>query len=389
MKGYLTILNFLLLFVCIFDPQNLLFGIKDLLFILMAGTYFISLTIRKKKIFFPRRTIQYVFTFTTLPIISIILYFILHDFRFAENYVGFNYLKSYLFLFITFILIDYRIPAIKQLLFVLNLLAILTIVINNLPISEALYNFGNKFGIYAIGYRKYGFLDYTYTYFHTSPLLVFSLSYYLWQFFKKKSWLNFIFISINVLALINSGTRNNILFCLLIIIAFIFLASKNRIRIVIIITLTLLTTYMVLSSQVLSSMFSSDDISNNLKISYLSDYAREIFNFPNILTGQGIGSSFYISNLNKYMSVTELTYLEIFRRFGVVLGSLTIFLMFYPLAWIMQRKEQLMWLAIAYFSYLVMSAFNPFFFSSNGMILLSIILAKTAYTIKSEKQFNN
>ena len=365
-----SVLSFLLLFTCILDPANLLLGIKDILFVLMVLLFFALWNPNYK---FPAKMVHFIALFTAIPIISIII-FLLRNFSIPPDYLGFGYLKCYLFLFIVFIFINYNVNVLKMLLLLLNLMAILTLCINFLsfPGSE-LHAWGDTYVIFSMDFRKYGPVDYAYTYFHTAPLFVISLCYYWWHYLEERGWKNLLLTVLAFLAMLNSGTRGNIFaaFIILFFLPYIRLNIQNKVLFGLIIG-SCIVVYLF-TSETISSMFSSVDYSNNIKLSFLADYRREIFKFPDFFIGQGLGSEFYATILKRFESITELTYLETIRRYGVILAGLTFLCMFFPVmtTW---RNKQLRWLSVSYFVFLLASAFNPFYFSSNGMIILSIVL---------------
>jgi hypothetical protein len=140
---------------------------------------------------------------------------------------------------------------------------------------------------------------------------------------------------------------------------------------------------------VLSEMFSFKDVSNEVKIGYLTDYANIIFSNPlTFFFGQGIGSYSYWSVLGIYTSITELTFFELFRNYGLIGGSILLFLVLFPLIYLLdESKKEIHYLLLGYLSYLFMAFFNPIFFSSSGMMILSVIMAKIL-SLKKVVPFN-
>ena len=148
-------------------------------------------------------------------------------------------------------------------------------------------------------------------------------------------------------------------------------------RISVIIGLTLFLFFiLLLILPDIKGMFSSIEASNNVKLGHLKSYLQEFKDWKTLLFGQGLGSYFYSGGYHGMTSNTELTYLEIIRRFGIIFGGFLIGLMFYPLLAIKKSNFNYVWLFLAYGCYLFMISFNPFFFSSTGMIILSIVLYK-------------
>ncbi|MDR0603609.1 MAG: hypothetical protein LBG80_04815 [Bacteroidales bacterium] len=360
----------LLLFTCIFDPTGKWLGIKDFLYIFILVLFLLFLG---KIYIFPKNVTTYIVSFCLIPILSIIVFFFKNHFALPE----FSAYKCFLFLPITFVYINYKTNVLKWLLFWLNALALMTIILNfiSLP-GDSIYMFGNKYDIFTTNYRQYGTLTYSYAYFHTSPLLVLSLSYYWWRYFQNKKIKDLLWTGIIVLAMFNSGTRNNMLMCIILLFMIWFFQLSLKGKFIGLLVCFCCCSILIFSSDVLdvlSGMFSLQDGSNSLKLVMLADYQREIFKFPDFFIGQGWSSPFWVTIKQSYDPVTELTYLDIIRCYGVIMGGLMIYLMFWPIK-ILSKHDNSKWLAFAYFGYLIMIIFNPFYFSSNGMILLSIVL---------------
>jgi hypothetical protein len=108
----------------------------------------------------------------------------------------------------------------------------------------------------------------------------------------------------------------------------------------------------------------------------MQDYVR-IFSDPaTLMFGQGLGTYYNWSARGPFY-ISELTYMEIIRNFGLFGGLLMLGLISLPLAHAVfmpaSRRDQI--LALAYFLYLVMSASNPLFFSSTGILILAALVA--------------
>jgi hypothetical protein len=126
----------------------------------------------------------------------------------------------------------------------------------------------------------------------------------------------------------------------------------------------------------LKAFFDPEEVANNIKLTTLRDYLH-IFSDPaTLLFGQGLAVPYDWSARGPFV-LTELTYLELIRNFGIF-GALVIFVLlalplinaiFFPTS---QRDKAL---AVAWFLYLVMSASNPMLFSSTGILILAGLIA--------------
>jgi len=240
-----------------------------------------------------------------------------------------------------------------------------------LNVLNNIYYFGDKYGIYAMSERQYGSISFFSVYFHTSPLLVFSLSFYSYKYINNKNYINLFYYVITFLSLIVSGTRNNLFSAFLIsIVSYLLFSQNSKNRLILFILITLLV-FLFIPNMI--DIIQGNPTSDKTKLNFVKDYFNQMKDFKTILFGQGLGSSFYTCERG-FVSLTELTYLEIFRRFGFIIGSLQIFLMIYPFLYWRALPIYKKWIIISYAFYLIMVFFNPFYFSSNGIILLSFVL---------------
>jgi hypothetical protein len=172
-----------------------------------------------------------------------------------------------------------------------------------------------------------------------------------------------------------AGTRNNMLVSLLLPLILFYKYSKNKLPILLI-SLSLIFLILINYAGLLKSMLSFEEASNSTKIGLIDDY-RNIFSNPiNLAIGQGIGSNNYWISRGKFDYITELTYLEIFRSYGLFLGFIILIIIFYPIYILFYKKRSNdSSILTAYFLYMVMAATNPIYFMSMGMLFLPIVLS--------------
>ena len=141
----LRISIYLLITVCVFDPADKLLKIKVPLFIFIWIIFLLEIILKKENVYFPQQLVFYFLLFSILlPLTSICIYMFRSEN--LENYAGLNYLKSYLFLSLVFILYARNIDLIKPLslnITVLSLFSILLflIVFNDSNIFNYWYNY--------------------------------------------------------------------------------------------------------------------------------------------------------------------------------------------------------------------------------------------------------
>ena len=96
-----------------------------------------------------------------------------------------------------------------------------------------------------------------------------------------------------------------------------------------------------------------------------------------LLFGQGLGSYFYSSGFGTETSITELTYLEFIRNFGLIIAIIYYGLLLYPIRKLRnQTFKEMHFLILAYVAYLMICVSNPLLVSSSGMLVLAIVISK-------------
>ncbi len=374
-------LIFLFLISTLFDPADKLLGLKLPLFLACWAVGGLIVLMRNSMVRIPINLLAYVFLMVLIPLLSITYYFITDG---SEPFEGFLLLKSYLFLSFTILLFITRVDVLKYLSVALTLLAfsVLALSIFVLIYPEGflqIYHFGEKYGIYSIDKgRDYGSgQTFFQMYFVTSSMLVVSIAYYFdkWRSLKSKRWIYLILIVMNVCAMIVAGTRNNMIMAIALPIGLVVLYSKRKVMISALVTVFVGLSVIVLRKELLA-IFDPNEQSNHTKLTTLYDYFRIFSDYKTLLFGRGLGAYDYWTNRGLNF-VTELTYFEVIRNFGLFMGGVMLILMLYPIiyAFILRRSYQGKSIILAYAAYLVMSITNPLFFSSMGMLILAIIIA--------------
>jgi len=371
----------MLIATAVFDPSDLILHLKVPIFV-ATWMIFCVYAFAKKNVYISMRLTMYVAIFTfILPLLSI-FYYILTNGDF-EPYDGFQYFKSYLFLSILVILYGKKIDLIKPFSIILTVLSVIIIFVaiaaSYMPlVYEYLRVVGFENNFFHIGERNYGGQSFYLSYYVTSPLLVMSIAYFTYLSVNSmgSSRVKYIaIVLINCVAMFLSGTRNNILCSILVPILVLHWYTKKKalfMSLLILIGLAVIFQY----GDVIKDMLSPEDVSNAAKIGMVEDYIALFSNFEVLLFGQGLGSYFYFPSRG-YMSVTELTYFEFIRNYGLVGAGIFFFLLAYPLKMLLlkaARKDHYIYLA--YLVYLGICISNPLLISSTGMLVLAIVLYK-------------
>ncbi|MGE0676313.1 hypothetical protein [Pseudolabrys sp.] len=271
-------------------------------------------------------------------------------------------------------------------------------------IAESMYWFGRDNGMFYLDVRSYGpGMEMLQIYYATSPLILVSIAYLSYIFSQSSGALRLSLLFGGIVIVTESmfiaGTRANMFGAILLLLA---LACTLRRKIAhavfaVVLVIQLLFGGIILNSiqpvfslqknfrisqnsnqfNSLSAMLDRSEKSNAIKLAYLNDYKRIFSNWETLLWGRGLGTYEFWTARNRYFPLSELTYLEIIRNFGIFGAFMMFGLLAYPFLWgfILNQNVQLRSLSVAYAIYLIACAINPNLFSSMGVTLLSICLA--------------
>lgn len=375
---------FITLFIisCVFDPADKIIGAKEVLFILVAIVFLMtySFDIIKKGI--SKTLFLYTLTMIGIPLLSVLGYYIFNG---SEPYAGLILLKAYIFISLALVLNVAKLNFISTLCRILNFLSLLIVVLATaiyiypellLPINI----FGDTYGVMSVGERPYGDdLVLNLMYYVTSPLLVIPIAFYMDKALKEKNkFFTYLFLALfNCFAMFLAGTRSNMFIAIFLPAVIVFFNSKNKIKIIGILSIIFSIISIVFSKEI-SIFLSLNESSNSLKVGFLYDYLK-IFSDPvNLFFGQGLGS-YYDWESRGFFYISELTYLEIFRNLGLIMGLIMLFLIFYPIIYIFLIEKKSKYhnknIIFAYIFHLIVCITNPLLFSNIGMTILSIIMA--------------
>ena len=369
-------LSLLLLFLtAIFEPMDLLFGMKAYLFTLFCLLGLIAFFVDESFTLPSYDQFIYVFTFAlVLPAWGLAVAVVFNPGSMGTD--ALQYFKSHLFLVFSLLLSPLALIRFGERAFISLLVVLAHVIIVLFLVSlfappevfAALLLFGRKYTLFLLGDRMYAGVRFPTMYYVTSPLLVFSLAYYLEKASRKADSRTVYLASISMFALFLSGTRNNILISLLIPAYYFLQQRRGRIVLALAVPVAL-----VVGASVLRSMFDPQDVSNAAKIAYLANY-KSILSVPeNLLLGQGLGTRFYATGLGEVVSITELSYFEIVRTYGAFVGVVFFLYLIYPLIALARTRHSRYFWTVGYAAYLIESYSNPYLLSSNGMLVLGLV----------------
>jgi hypothetical protein len=364
---------------CIFDPFGSIFHIKDAAFSAILLLFLFG----RKGILINIELIKFIFIFLSIPILSILIYYINDG---SEPFEGFSLIRSYILILLLIPIVNLKIDLFKILIRCINWLcfAIYLLLIIYI-LSDDIFNYivaiGAKNSTMLLGVRNFGEISVLQLYYVTSPLICINVAYYSDQIFSnrynKKTSVGLLLY--NSFALFISGTRSNISIALFLPIT-IFLFYSKTVKLKLFSILLFFIGIIFFISQ--SNFFSLNEESNSIKFELLYDYLDIFSNIPALIFGQGLGAYHFWSIKNKFDFVTELTYFDIVRYYGIILAPLLLYCIFLPF------NRRYMYfnnrgLLVGYAFFLFICFFNPLFFSSIGMLfyiaLMSNIFIKKIY----------
>ena len=330
----IVVLLAMLFLTFLLDPGNTIFRAKEILFLLLVLAYvFSNPRITKKEIII-------VGLFISIPLFGFLVSVMNHgDFNFALGI-----LSSVFIILIYPIMKQFHINGIElfsKCCLVLCLIIVCLGIIalsDNIELVNWLYEFGNRHNAFTIDTRQYGAITFPNLYFHSAPMLIVASVYYANKFVHYRSVENLAKIIIVTVAFFLTGTRANMIMAIAAPAIIFYMHSSTKIKIILIVSLLI---FIFLIRNLIFEFFSPSDVSNSLKISYLQDYLTAYENnFIYFLIGGGIGNPLYSSQLDMYLNITELSYLNIIYWFGVPCGLFYIGILAYPLLIKLEKKAQ-------------------------------------------------
>jgi hypothetical protein len=372
-----------LLVVAVFDPADQILHMKVPLFVTIWAFTAVSYLMEKCAAKVSLSLLIYVGCLSVLiPLSSILVYMVRNGS--LVSFDGFQYFKAYLFLALCIPLSLKRLDIACLLSYILTaeslliLLIYVMISINPLLI-ETMFEFGDVYGVIAMGQRTYGNATFNAVDYVTSPLLVIPLSYFSFKCVVSKGGARLrymLILAVNVAGMFLSGTRNNMLMSFVTPLLVLFWYSRKKL-VFACAFLGLLVTLAYTNWGTIHEMLSLTEGSNAIKLQHLRDYGAILSDPTTLFIGQGLGADFNSTEYG-YISVTELTYVDMLRNYGVLFTVPLLFLLLFPLGCLKRtsrRPEH--YLYLGYASYLVLCIADPFLFSSSGMLFLSIVVATT------------
>lgn len=367
-----------------FDPVGLLYGFRYFA-LLIAGITVAFLIIKRG---FPQKSTVYwlyfILFFFLLPYWGAVLAVLRGggggEFIDTSNYAAAIYFAASL-LYRGSIGIN---VGVRAMLFSLRGLAIVILVCYfciYFEVFEGLVSMFPEYGVSYFGARQYAGVETPYIYFVASPMLVFYIVYSSYKILDEKiGFVSFVDVVLGSVALFLSGTRMAMILSIFIFPIVFACRCFGVLRTVLgfLFVIAILLGH-GLSGGPLSAAFDLEEDSNSVKIGYLDLYRIAFEDGISVLFGQGFNAHLWFYPLRDVLadgaSKIELTYLEIYRVFGIFFGSSVLALLLL-IAFVKKiRNSRYDWVRSAVLFYLVGASLNPYLFSANGMLVLGLALS--------------
>lgn len=371
---------FIFILATLFDPADRLFGMKVPLY-LASWVIGAALSLAQPfRVRLPTGLLSYAVLMVTIPLFSI---WVFHLRGGAAPFQGFTMMNAYVFISMAVLLYVTRVDLIPVLSLALTILAIAVILLFVVVLIEPalylpLYIIGDDTGMFSVSRRDYGGGVVMFqAFFHTSPMIAIAAAHYFygaWNAREKRGR----FVVLTVMCLVSlflAGGRNNMMVAIAVPTALWLLLARNKVGPLGLSVLLIGSGALVLADAI-AALLDPTEISNAIKLRLLGDYWRILSDPVTLLVGRGLGAYEHWTDRTFYY-VTELTYLEIFRNFGLPLGLLMIGLLTYPIldAFVLRPWTRQKHIVVGFAFYLLMGATNPLVFSSMGMLILGALLA--------------
>ncbi|WP_303176467.1 ligase [Paraprevotella xylaniphila] len=257
------------------------------------------------------------------------------------------------------------------------ILTILYILASSDPVIEGLiWNFMTEHdNVIMMSHRSFYGIEIFGMYYKSMVCLTFALGYFYYSFINcagRKRYLMLLPFLLGSFAFLVSGTRSSMMLPFFLI-GLIFYQRVRYTRYIkyLFYPLLVLFAFMFLFFLILLAT-ETTETSNMIKYAHLESYMKLFDRHPIfLLLGQGPGTSFYSSGFGRFTTITEWTYVELLRNYGIwCIGILAVILK--PLYTFYQYKEDNLTfvMMVSYLAYLFVAGTNPLLISSTGMLMV-------------------
>lgn len=227
------------------------------------------------------------------------------------------------------------------------------------------YN-ANELGYY--GLRNFGGLDMFMLHHRSSPFMLLPLSLFFIDFLKSKRLHSLFFMIVIMVAIVSSASRGLMVMGMISMFVLYFYNQSWAVRLLVLSALvpavSLVVGYLVAET----SVFSSDEASNSIKIGHFLSFLN-VVDWKMLVFGNGLGSFFYTEGYQRLVSQTEITWMDSIRYVGLPLSILLFSILLFPTRRYVPSVQGSSSRLII-FMYLIMSLSNPVLFNSFGFLVI-------------------
>jgi hypothetical protein len=369
------------MYVCIslMDPMDQIFHLKSIFFLMIFGIWFLRAILGYTTWLHLSNWVTVTAFALVLPLAATLIG--LMSGRNPLSGPTFSTLEIFLMLFLVIVVSSEEINLVLILNWGCVLVAIITLAIAVISmVSPLLYD--AIFEFTTLKQTAYLSLDTSHIgiglgsfYYKTSATMILPLGYYTARFYAEKAhrgrsfFMGLVFFS----ALLLSGARANGLAAIAVVTVFSIKKMRDVLGWSAAIALSLVVVVLAAAS-IVPSFFNPTEYSNAVKLGHWTSYVSEFEQHPSyLLWGEGADTEFYSAGFQAKTTITELTFVELVRNFGVPVMLLFLAALCWPLVPLLgshARASGMSYLAVPYGAYLFMSASNPLLLNTTGMLLV-------------------
>lgn len=240
-------------------------------------------------------------------------------------------------------------------------------------IFDGIYEFASQKDNVMFGSRNSLGLGIGDFYYKTVAVLVFPVAYFIKKLlYRPEKLISCTMVAIFLAAILCSESRATAIGTFIVIAFLVF--QKLKIKVGLEVAVTILLIILTASGCYSISFFRPSEYSNAIKLGHIHSYAVLFNDHPTyLLWGQGADTEFYSQGFQAKTTVTELSYLELVRQFGIPVTMLILAALLFPALELTRRSNSASYLAIPYCAYLFEAGTNPLLISSTGLLIVSAI----------------
>jgi len=315
-------------------------------------------------------------TLAPLIVLLIFLYgFVLSFSGDSDFALGRQMLLGGFSLFLVYVIINYNVnmgAALKvsgvTLALIMCSLSFMLMVVPGFFLADLMLDYYNSNELGYYGVRNFGNLQLFMLHHRSSPFLLVPLSLFFLDYLKERKSLTLIFIAVILAAVVCSASRALMAMAVVSLFILYFNHKSWPLRILMLMAITPLALFVIGYLLAETSVLSSDEQSNNIKIGHVISFFN-VADWSMLLFGKGLGSYFYTEGYGSVVSQTEITWMDSVRFVGIPFSLLLLSAILFPVRKIFASPE-LRPTGIVMVLYLLMSMSNPVLFNSFGFLVI-------------------